>query len=132
MKYLIWLFTLALLSSCDEHFEEKEMYGYYTPIDYKNNFDTLQLQPEGLYYRKVYDRNKKLLLEMNGKWKFENNHTLKLETFYHNLDDDLVKFPESVKDTTSGVTTSFESRNNTIQFCVGYYNDEKNCYGKVK
>ena len=124
------LLLLSLLVSCDEHHEEKEVYGYYTPVDYKNNFDTIQLQPQGIYYRKVYDKNKKLLLEINGKWELEGNTVVHFETFYLNLDDDLVMFPSNVSDTTGGWRGSLETRNNKIQFCVGYLQGE-NCYQKI-
>lgn len=117
MKRISTLFIILLFSSCVEHFEEKEVYGYYTPVGYKNNFDTLQLQPDNVYYRKVYDINKKLLLEMKGKWKMEVNHRIILSPFYMNLDDDLVKFPELVNDTTGGVNTYFEMRNGKVRFC---------------
>jgi len=132
MKMISPLFILLLFTSCVEHFEEKEVYGYYTPVDYKNNFDTLQLQPEGVYHRKVYDINRKLLLEMNGKWKLENNYRIILSGFYLNLDDDLVKFPHLVKDTGMEVSTYFETHNGKIEFCgVGHHPDE-NCYRKVE
>lgn len=129
------LFSLILFSSCVEHFEEKEVCGYYTPVDYKNNFDTLQLQPQGVYHRKVYDKNKKLLLEMNGKWNLKDNESVHFEPFYLNLDDDLIKFPDNVKDTTGGWAGRLETQNGKIQFCVGYYSGKlpnQNCYQKIK
>lgn len=126
------LFILLIFSSCVEHFEEKEVYGYYMPFAYKNNFDTIQLQPHGVYHRKVYDINKKLLLEMKGKWKLEKKHRIILNGFYLNLDDDLVKFPHLVNDTAMSVNTYFETHSGTIQFCgMGHYPDD-NCYRKIK
>lgn len=130
MKIIYVLLLLGLLVSCDEHFEEKEVYGYYTPVDYKNNFDTIQLQSQGVYYRKVYDMNKKLLLEIKGKWKLEGNTVVHFESFYLNLDDDLLKFPNNVSDTTGGWRGSLENRNNTTHFCVGHHQG-KNCYRKI-
>ncbi len=130
------LFSLILFFSCVGHFEEKEVYGYYTPVDYKNNFDTIQLQPQGIYQRKVYDKNKKLLLEMKGEWKLVNqNSQIQMRPFYLNLDDDLVKFPDNVKDTSMAVIESLEISNGKIQFCVGYYSADlpnQNCYQKIK
>lgn len=134
MKRISPLFIVLLLTSCIEHFEEREIYGYYTPIDYKNSFDTIQLLPDGVYHRKVYDRNKKLLLEMNGKWTLKDNENLQFDPFYLNLDDDLVKFPEQVKDTTGGWAGNLEANNGKIQFCVGYYAPKlsnQNCYCKL-
>lgn len=131
MKILNAFFILILLSSCDERFEEKEVYGYYAPIDYKNSFDTIQLQPDGLYHRKVYDKNHKLILSMNGKWIFAKDHSIKLSSYYLNHDDDLVKFPYNVNDTFGEAETYFETKNGKIQFCLGYYQGE-NCYYKIK
>ena len=126
------IFLLLIFSSCIEHFNEKDVYGYYTPIGYKNNFDTIRLQPQGLYHRIVYDRNKKLLLEMNGEWEFEKNYRIILHHFYINLDDDLLQFPNNVNDTTSEVNTYFETHNGKIQFCGIGHNPDQNCYLKVK
>lgn len=126
------LILLLLYSSCKEQFKEKEVYGYYTPIDYRNNFDTLQLQPQGIYYRKVYDKNKRLLLTMNGKWKLESGHRIIVSSFYLNLDDDLVKFPHLVKDTATEINTYFETYDGKIQFCGVGHSPHENCYKKIK
>jgi len=131
MKMIKNLFILLLFSSCVEHFEEKEVYGYYTPVDYKNNFDTIQLEPHGIYHRKVYDKNRKLLLEMNGRWNLtEQQSKIQIDGFYMNLDDDLVKFPELAKDTNMVVISVLNTHNGVIQFCAGHYPDE-NCYQKI-
>ncbi|WP_133256895.1 hypothetical protein [Hymenobacter edaphi] len=129
MKTKYFLFSLLLLSSCVDHFEEAEVYGHYTP-KYIGNFDTLELRPQGVYQRRVYDSNKKLLLKMRGEWSFESENRILLDRFYLNLDDDLVKFPELVQDTAGGVNTYFETQNETIKFCIGYESDE-NCFYKV-
>ena len=132
MKVKYTLIVLAMLSSCVQHFDEKELYGKYVAVNYKNTFDTIQLMPQGSYYRHVYDRNKKLVLETEGKWKLEEQKTkLKFIHFYLNLDDDLIKFPESVKDTSTEVITTLETQKGTVIFCVGYYRGE-NCYEKIK
>ena len=131
MKRIYVLFIPFYFTSCDVAFEEKEVYGSYTPIDYKNNFDTLRLEPNGIYYRKVHDKNNRLVLEMNGKWAFENNHNITLNHYYLNLDKDLVKFAEVPIDTALRMTTYLETNNGVTQFCVGYY-EGKNCYQKIK
>lgn len=131
MKKLNILLLWLLFCSCDEHFTEKELYGYYAPVGYKNNFDTIELKPKGVYYRKVYDKNNKLLLDTKGRWQFENNHSLKIDSFYLNLDNDLVRFPYLIKDIDMGITTYFDLKNGVIQFCVGYHQGE-NCYQKLK
>ncbi len=128
---MYFLIILTLLFSCTEHFEEKELYGYYSPVDYKNTFDTLHLQPKGIYYRKVYDGNKKLLLNTNGKWNVEKDGKVKLNGFFLNLDNDLVKYPETVNDDGMELLTNFETNSSVIQFCCGYKQGE-NCYQKIK
>lgn len=120
-----------LLTSCMEHFTNNDVAGTYVPINYKNNFDTIQLKSQGVYHRRVFDKNYKLLLEMNGKWSLQANGQIRFNSFYQNLDDDLIKFPISVKDTSMEVITDIESRSGSIQFCVGYYEGE-NCYRKIK
>ena len=131
MKSLLITFLLISLSSCDDSFEIEELYGYYTPLDYKNTFDTIYLAVNGIYERKVYDKNKKLLLSTTGRWEFENNHRLRFDGFYFNLDDDLVKYPYKVKDSDMSINTYFERVGyGNIRFCVGYYPGE-NCYQKI-
>lgn len=135
MNMIKILFIVLLFSACIPHFEDNEVVGLYTPNDYKNNYDTLEIKPDGIYHRKVYDFNKKLLLEMNGKWNLRDNEILHFEPFYLNLDDDLVKFPHLVKDTTGDWEGSLEKVNNKIQFCVGYHAPKlsnQNCYVKIK
>lgn len=123
--------AVLMLFACERSIDKNELYGYYTPIGYKNNFDTIQLQSNGKYHRKVYNTNKQILLDTKGVWSLERNHIIHFHTFYLNLDDDLIKFPESISDTSGGWRGDAEYRNGSIQFCVGYYEGE-NCYQKVK
>ncbi len=127
----IALFILVLLSSCDEHFEVKELYGNYAAINYKNTFDTIQLKPQGIYHRRVFNKNTKLALEMDGRWSLEKNTVIHFGSYFLNLDRDIIKFPELLKDTLGGGGGLLETRSRTIRFCVGYYQGE-NCYQKVK
>lgn len=122
---------MLFFASCDEHFEAEELYGYYAPVGYKNTFDTIQLKPDSVYHRKVYDKNSELVLEMNGKWQIERNNILHFTPFYLNLDVDLAKFPQSVNDTSGGWQGRLETRKGVIGFCVGYFENE-NCYRKVR
>ena len=131
MKQLIILLILFTLYSCDEHFKENELYGFYVPVGYKNTFDTIELKPQGVYHRKVYDRNNKLALEMNGKWYLEKNSIIHLNLHFFNLDRDIEKFPELLQDTLGGRSGLLETFKGHIQFCVGYYQGE-NCYQKIK
>lgn len=130
-RYLFLIGLYLLFNSCDEHFEEHELYGYYAPIGYTNTYDTIQLKPDSIYHRTVYDKNNKLILKIDGSWKFKDRHRILFEGFYLNLDRDLVKFPELVSDTNMAVNTYFETRKGVIVFCVGYF-DNENCYRKVK
>jgi hypothetical protein len=127
------LIMFLLLTACDEHFEEKELYGYYAPTLYNNTFDTIQLKPDSVYHRKVYDKNNKLVLDMEGKWEFKDRHRIVFDGFFLNLDRDLVKFPDLVKDTDMAMDTYFETRKGVIGFCVGYFAEiDTNCYRKIK
>jgi len=136
MKMTNGLLIVLLFASCVAHFEDKEVIGIYTPSDYKNNFDTLELKPNGTYHRKVYDKNKKLLLEMKSNWGLvEQGSKIRIDGFYFNLDDDLVKFPHLVKDTNMVMECVLEKELNTLQFCTGYYSGKlpnQNCYKKIK
>lgn len=124
---------ILFFASCDEHFEADDLYGYYAPALYKNTFDTIQLKPDSIYHRKVYDKNNKLVLEMNGNWQLERNNIIHFTPFYLNLDVDLSKFPQSVNDTSGGWQGRLETRNGVIGFCVGYFAKiDTNCYRKVK
>lgn len=131
---VVGIFLIGLLFvSCG--YTEKELIGVYAPTDYKNTFDTIQLKEHNKYHRKVYDKNKKLVLEMNGKWELDGSY-IKFKSFYLNLDDDLVNFPESVRDTTGGWGGNVERRKGgTIEFCVGHLSaslPDQNCYQKLK
>ncbi|MFL5765990.1 MAG: hypothetical protein ACJ77K_18745 [Bacteroidia bacterium] len=130
-RLLVFLFAFSLLISCDEHFEKDSLYGYYTATDYKNTFDTIQLKPHGLYHRRIYDKNNKLALELDGTWRLEQNRVISLDSYFFNLDRDIVKFPELLQDTVGSGGGHLETKNGVIQFCVGYYYED-NCYQKVK
>lgn len=131
MKILSVIYLYVLLVSCNDHFDEKEVYGYYVPLGYRNTFDTIQLRPDSAYHRKVYDKSHRLVLEMDGRWKFETNHRIILNRFYLNLDDDLAKYTSSAFDTSIEMNSYFETKRGLIQFCVGYYEGE-NCYQKIR
>ena len=95
-------------------------------------FPPIYLTVDGIYERKVYDKNKKLLLSTTGRCVFENSHRLDLDGFYLNLDDDLIKYPHKVNDSDMYISTYFERVGyGNIRFCVGYYLGE-NCYQKVQ
>lgn len=126
----VFLFLFLLLASCDPHFNEKELYGNYVPINFKNTYDTIQLESNGLYTRHVYDRNRKIVLNMRGNWSLISNHIIDFNSFYLNFDDALIRFPNSTLDTSVEWQVSLESKNKTIQFCVGNIKDTY-CYKKL-
>lgn len=122
------LVLLLLLFSC-QNISSEDIYGKYSPISYKNSFDTLTINKDGTYNRRVYDRKKKRLLNYNSKYKLEGN-TIKFDDFYLNLDKDLVTFPEDINDVDMTYTTFFEKKDKNITLCFGYHSGE-NCYKKV-
>jgi hypothetical protein len=132
MKSFI-LFTIIGLffSSCSNRYTEKELCGMYVPVGYKNTFDSIQLKPQGVYHRKVCDKNNKLVLDMNGKWSLERNNIIHFDSYFFNLDRDVTKFPELLQDTSGGGGGSIETRKGVLGFCVGYHENE-NCYKKIK
>lgn len=130
MRLLMIVISPVIFFSC---IKEKDLTGTYVPVNYKNNFDTINLEDNGIYSRKVYDINGKLLLKMKGNWEHSQN-TIRLEYFYLNLDDDLVKYPEVVKDTMANWGGYLDNNNGNIEFCVGYLSaslPNQNCYRKI-
>ena len=133
MKLSTILFLLPF-ASCAQSFSNQEVLGTYVPAGYKNNFDTVQLLNDGQFKRKIYDQNKKLVLENKGTWVIASNSKIKFKKFYLNLDEDFTLIQESNKKLIDGygdVEVVLETHNDTIQFCVGYYQGE-NCYQKIK
>ncbi len=122
------LVLLLLLFSC-QNISSEDIYGKYSPISYKNSFDTLTINKDGIYNRRVYDKKKKRLLNYNSKYKLEGN-TINFDDFYLNLDKDLVTFPEDINDVDMTYTTFFEKKDKNITLCFGYHSGE-NCYKKV-
>ncbi len=122
------LVLLLLLFSC-QNMSSEDIYGKYSPISYRNSFDTLTINKDGTYNRRIYDKNKKRLLNYNSKYKLEGN-TIEFDDFYLNLDKDLVTFPEDINDVDMTYTTFFEKKDKNITLCFGYHSGE-NCYKKV-
>lgn len=113
--------AVIIFNSCRTISDEKDLYGKYVPINYKNTYDTITLKPDSLYLRKVCDKDNNVLLEMKGKWFLEDNSSVTFEPFYLNFDDDLHEFPELVSDTSMTFNTIIESKGKKIGFCVGHY-----------
>lgn len=112
---------------------EQDLKGTYVPVNYKNNFDTIDLEDNGIYSRKVYDINGKLLLKMKGKWE-RSNDAIRFQSFYLNFDDDLVKYPELAQDTLGNWGGYLGYNNGDLEFCVGHFSGSlpnQNCYQKI-
>jgi hypothetical protein len=128
MKFLI--LSSIVLFSC---IKEQDLKGTYVPVNYKNNFDTIRLEDDGIYSRKVYDINGKLLLKMKGRWEHKND-IINFRPFFLNLDYDLVKFPEVIQDTLGGWSGNLHKNNGNLEFCVGHLSaslPNQNCYRKI-
>ena len=136
MKSGLLILLLSVLFSCSESFTEKEVLGTYTPIGYEKCYDTIILQNNERYERRVYDLNKKMLLSLESKYELrENGSQIYFHSYFMNLDSDLVKFPELVSDTLGGALLNLEMNNGKLEFCTGYYSaslSNQNCYQKER
>jgi hypothetical protein len=128
MKKSISLILLPFLFSC-QNISNEDIYGKYSPISYKNTYDTLTINKDGVYNRVIYNIKGKKVLNYNSKYKLEGN-TIKFNDFYLNFDQDLIAFPEDVNDTDMTYTTFFEKKDKNIVLCFGYH-DGENCYKKI-
>lgn len=131
MKALKVVSVLLVLTACNKRFNEKDLYGCYSPVGFQNTYDTICLKADGIYHRKVYDKNKSLVLETTGKWFVEKKAIIHFDNFFLNLDRDIVKYRELVQDTLGGGGGLLENKKGIIQFCVGYHEGE-NCYQKIR
>ena len=61
MKLLIYSLFLFIISC--QGIDQNEVYGKYSPVSYKNTFDTLIIKKEGKYRRVIYDKKKIKLLD---------------------------------------------------------------------
>lgn len=129
------LILFLTMCSCTDNFTEREVIGYYVPLDYNNTYDTIQLMKNGKYHRKVYDKRKKLILNIISNYELRNEGSkIYFNSYFLNLDRDLEQFPELTDDTTGEAELIIEKVGNTIQFCTGYLSaslPDQNCYQKV-
>lgn len=127
MKVIIISFFILLFYSCSDTINKNELIGRYTPICFKNNYDTLTLINSYSYHRKVYDKNKKLVLNMMGNWSFKSPDIITFENYYPNVDDDLIKFPKNATDTNRRIKSSFclYRNNGVLEFIVEDYIKDK-------
>jgi hypothetical protein len=127
MKLIIYSLFLLFISC--KGIDENEVYGKYYPVSYKNTFDTIIIKKEGKYRRVVYDKMKTKLLDYESTYSLGGN-SIKFESFYFNLDKDLVAFPDDVKDVDVTFNTYFEEIDGNLSLCFGYYEGE-NCYKRL-
>jgi hypothetical protein len=139
MKFTEYSIATILVSlvfiSCAERFSKEEVLGTYTAEEYTHSFDTIVLQRNNRYHRKVYNIEKELLLDMEATYEFDGNNRIDLSSFYVNLDDNLIKFPNQVSDTTSLTSIILKEHNGTIAFCLGSIFGKREfdyCYNKIE
>lgn len=127
MKLIIYSLSLLFISC--KRIDQNEVYGKYYPVSYKNTFDTIIIKKEGKYRRVVYDKMKTKLLDYESTYSLGGN-SIKFESFFFNLDKDLVSFPNDVKDVDMTFNTYFEEIDGTLSLCFGYHEGE-NYYKKL-
>ena len=86
MKVVIFI-IIVFIMSCS--YSDNEMIGIYTPSNYKNTYDTIELSSNNVYYRRIYDGNKKLVLKTKGTWIVDKDILEFDRPYFWNLDDDL-------------------------------------------
>lgn len=132
MKISVRLFFFCFLVSCTS-FNEKEISGVYSLVDYKHTFDTIVLFENNQYFRTVYDAHEKLVFKQQGKWELDNDF-IRFDQFYLNLDDDLIQFPNLIADSLDSWGGYIIKSNGLIEFCVGHLSatlKNQNCYQKI-
>lgn len=127
IKTVISLILLPLIFSC-QNISDEDIYGKYSPISYRNTYDTLTIHKNGIYNRMVYNKRGDKLLDYKSKYKLK-GLSIKFYDYYLNLDKDLIAFSEDVKDVDMTYTTYFEKKEKDIVLCFGYHKGE-NCYKK--
>jgi hypothetical protein len=129
-KIASFLFCLFLIS-CFSNFEKNEIIGIYVPMNYKNNFDTICLLPNFTYKRSIYNKKNKLIFTNKGNWFIEKGKVIDFDNFIVNFDEDYLRYPETLKDTSNNWKVTIEIKHENIEFCIGYYQGEY-CYRKIK
>jgi hypothetical protein len=128
---LKWFLILLIpvLASC-KRYEAHELYGIYTPDNYVNSFDTVELKSGNVYVRKIYNKDDKLVLQTTGRWELKNGAHILFADFYLNLDQDLKMFPELINEKAAyDMDVVIEKAGGQLGFCTGYYINT-NCYHK--
>ncbi|RVU02626.1 hypothetical protein EOD41_01415 [Mucilaginibacter limnophilus] len=128
MNWKNFLFIILFISSCVSK-GDQDIYGLYTPVNYVNTFDTIQLKQGGIYERRIFDRDNNLAFSMKGKWE-RKGQIITFKNFFLNLDRDIKKFSELLTDTSGTIDVQYDVRNDIVVFCAGYY-EEQNCYEKL-
>ena len=129
MKRII-AFAALVMASCGLVLDS-EVPGVYVPVDFKNTYDTIWVFGNGSYRyrRKVYNKNGKLVLDVEHSYRMALGG-IGFDTFFLNLDRDLVKFPELIDDFFDYAEFALEKKKGIVQFCTGY-DDGEGCYIKL-
>jgi len=120
-------FICFLATSCT--INEKEVYGTYTSPALENTIDTLILETNEVYHRKLYRKNdKSLLLEESGKWEFKSGE-IWLDNFYLDYDYNHNE-KRNFEAGRMGVQLIPISKSGTIEIDYGPYENTKYYYVK--
>lgn len=116
----------AIIYSCQP--SESEVLGCYVAIDFKNNSDTICLNSDHSYDRRIYVDDELFFNERNT-WSYESNH-INFDNFFFNYDANLLKFPDIIEENKGGCQTIIEGSIKNRYFCTGHYVG-KYCYKKI-
>ena len=120
------LITAGTIACTIPPVSEEEVVGTYVAQDLENTIDTVFLENNGVYRRRVYTAEGHLALNTQGRWDLEAGGGLILDNFFLNLDRDLTRFPELTLDGMQ-INTPFERSSGVWKFCAGDYVGE-GCY----
>lgn len=123
------IFFISILSLLNYKYSEKDVIGIYTTYELENTKDTFIFKEKGIYNRKIYNKENKLLKNYLGDWKISNQRKILIDNFFLNLDRNLDKYPELLNDTMSEIITPIFRKDGKISFCTGYSDDF--CFSKI-
>ena len=133
MKKLILAYSIFFSIGCGSDFNEKQILGKYVPVNYQNTYDTIWLMEDSTYLRKLYDKNKILVLFQRAKFEYLGGNIIQLYSVFENYDRDLVLYPELSIDTMGGMQCELLIYNQAIHFCIGMQPDLREfCYKKIQ
>lgn len=132
-RVIVFCLMILLFISC-RSYSEKDLIGVYTPVNYRNTFDTIHLKKNNKYYRTVYNKSKERVIEIRGEWSVREDVIEFKSLYFLNLDRDLVMYPELLQDTESNGLGYIWKKVGVFEFCVGYFGVDlpnQNCYRRL-